>query len=129
VNCTLTLLNAKIRVDNTASSKTDFANDAHFVTNYAATQSIATSTAQNDPGLFEVNFRDERYLPFEGAGAISSWQIDLPIDCNAFDFDSISDVVINLRYTSRSVLHTARSPSRPHLLRRTLGLHQAGRCR
>jgi hypothetical protein len=101
VNCTLTLLNSKIRVDNMASSKTDFANDAHFVTNYAATQSIATSTAQNDPGLFEVNFRDERYLPFEGAGAISTWQIDLPIDCNAFDFDSISDVVINLRYTSR----------------------------
>ncbi|MGP0019099.1 MAG: neuraminidase-like domain-containing protein [Candidatus Sulfotelmatobacter sp.] len=101
VNCTLTMLNSKVRVDNMASSRTDFANDAHFVTNYAATQSIATSTAQNDPGLFEVNFRDERYLPFEGAGAISSWQIDLPIDCNAFDFDSISDVVINLRYTSR----------------------------
>jgi hypothetical protein len=101
VNCTLTMLNSKIRIDNMASSTTDFANDAHFITNYAATQSIATSTAQNDPGLFEVNFRDERYLPFEGAGVISTWQIDLPVDCNAFDFESISDVVINLRYTSR----------------------------
>jgi Tc toxin complex TcA C-terminal TcB-binding domain/Neuraminidase-like domain/PA14 domain/Salmonella virulence plasmid 28.1kDa A protein len=101
VNCTLTMLNSKVRVDNMAGSTTDFAGDAHFITNYAATQSIATSTAQNDTGLFEVNFRDERYLPFEGAGAISTWQIDLPIDCNAFDFESISDVVINLRYTSR----------------------------
>jgi hypothetical protein len=34
-------------------------------------QSIATSHAQNDSGMFELNFRDERYLPFEGAGAIS----------------------------------------------------------
>jgi hypothetical protein len=30
-------------------------------------QSIATSNAQNDDGMFELNFRDERYLPFEGA--------------------------------------------------------------
>ena len=121
VNCTMTLLNSKLRIDNMASSKTDFASDAHFITNYAATQSIATSTAQNDPGLFEINFHDERYLPFEGAGAISTWQIDLPVDCNAFDFDTITDVVINLRYTSRPgsdslrdyARQTALLPARP----------------
>jgi hypothetical protein len=101
VNCTLTLLNSKLRVDSIASSKTDYASDAHFIANYAATQSIATSTAQNDSGLFEVNFTDERYLPFEGAGIVSTWQIELPLDCNAFDFESISDVVLSLRYTSR----------------------------
>jgi GH18 family chitinase len=100
VNCTLTLLKSKIRIDTTAGNQ-DYASDAHFITNYAATQSIATSTAQNDSGMFEVNFRDERYLPFEGAGVISTWQIDMPIECNAFDFDSITDVVINLRYTAR----------------------------
>jgi Tc toxin complex TcA C-terminal TcB-binding domain len=76
--------------------------DSHFFTNYAATQSIATSTAQNDSGMFEVNFRDERYLPFEGAGLISSWRLDMPLDCNAFDFDTITDVVMNVRYTARS---------------------------
>jgi hypothetical protein len=27
--------------------------------------------------MFELNFRDERYLPFEGAGAISTWQLEL----------------------------------------------------
>jgi len=101
VNCTLTLLNSRIRVDNTAGSKQDYTDDAHFITNYAATQSIATSTAQNDSGLFEVNFQDERYLPFEGGGVISTWQIELPQDCNAFDFESISDVILNLKYTSR----------------------------
>jgi hypothetical protein len=98
VNCTLTLLNSKIRVDTSPSS---YASDAHFITNYAATQAIATSTAQNDSGMFEVNFRDERYLPFEGAGLISTWQIEMPPDCNAFDFDTITDIVINLRYTAR----------------------------
>jgi hypothetical protein len=40
-------------------------------------QSVATSNAQNDSGLFELNFRDERYLPFEGTGAISSWRLEL----------------------------------------------------
>ena len=39
-------------------------------------QAIATSTGQNDAGLFELNFRDERYLPFEGAGAISQWRLE-----------------------------------------------------
>lgn len=43
-----------------------------------ASAPIATSNAQNDSGTFELNFRDERYLPFEGAGAISKWRLDLP---------------------------------------------------
>src|SRR5262249_904071 len=52
-------------------------------------------------GLFELNFRDERYLPFEGAGVISRWRIDLPRDTNAFDFNTITDVVLRLNYTAR----------------------------
>ncbi len=51
--------------------------------------------------MFEVNFRDERYLPFEGAGVISRWRIDMPKDCNAFDFETISDVIVKLNYTAR----------------------------
>jgi hypothetical protein len=101
VNCTLTLLTSKIRIDNIANSQQDYASDAHFITNFAAARSIATSSAQNDSGMFELNFRDERYLPFEGAGVISTGQIDLPLDTNAFDFETISDVVINLEYTAR----------------------------
>jgi len=67
----------------------------------AATQSIATSTAQNDSGLFELNFRDERYLPFEGAGVISTWQIAMPQETNAFEFETISDVIFNFKYSAR----------------------------
>jgi hypothetical protein len=101
VNCKLTLVSNKIRVDAVANGPDDYTQDSHFMTNLAATQSIVTSSGQNDSGLFELNFHDERYLPFEGAGVISNWLIELPPDCNTFDFETISDVVINLKYTAR----------------------------
>jgi Tc toxin complex TcA C-terminal TcB-binding domain/Neuraminidase-like domain/Salmonella virulence plasmid 28.1kDa A protein len=104
INCTLTLLSSETRIKSTPASpynKKPDGDDDRFITNFAAMQSIATSTAQNDSGLFELNFRDERYLPFEYAGAVSRWRIDLPEDCNAFDFDSISDVILRLSYTAR----------------------------
>jgi hypothetical protein len=67
----------------------------------AGTQTIATSTAQNDPGLFDVNLRDERWLPFEGQGAISTWTLTLDPRDNNFDFTTITDVVLHVRYTAR----------------------------
>lgn len=105
VNCTLTLLASRIRTSPTGDSSTYPENpigaDPRFVYNHMSMESIATSHAQNDAGLFELNFRDERFLPFEGAGAISRWRIELPKHNNAFDFGSISDVVLNLSYTAR----------------------------
>ena len=47
-----------------------------------------------------MSFRDERYLPFEGAGAISKWRVELPAQFRQFDYDTIADVVLRLRYTS-----------------------------
>jgi hypothetical protein len=64
-------------------------------------QSIATSTAQNDAGMFEMNFKDERYLPFEGAGTVSSWTLELPSKYASFDRNSISDVIIHIQYTAK----------------------------
>ena len=104
INCTLTLLSNKTRVKSTPADpylEKDGEEDDRFVANFAAMQSIATSHAQNDSGMFELNFRDERYLPFEGAGAISRWRIDLPKDCNAFDFNTLSDVILHLKYTAK----------------------------
>ncbi len=63
--------------------------------------SIATSSAQNDGGLFELNFRDERYLPFEGTGAISTWGLELPDQLRLFNYDTISDVIMHMSYTAR----------------------------
>jgi hypothetical protein len=67
----------------------------------AGTQTIATSSGQNDAGLFDVNLRDERWLPFEGQGAISTWNLVLDPRDNNFDFTTITDVVMHVRYTAR----------------------------
>lgn len=74
-----------------------FVNDRQIL----ESKSIVTSTGQNDAGLFEPNMRDERYLPFEGAGAISTWQLELPTQFKTFDYNTISDVILHLRYTAR----------------------------
>jgi len=52
----------------------------------APVSKIATSTGQNDSGTYELNFRDERYLPFEGSGVISNWDLELFHDAEAADF-------------------------------------------
>ena len=78
----------------------DPGNDSRFTYNIGTIQSIATSGAQNDSGLFEFNFRDERYLPFEGTGAISSWRFELP-DMRQFDYHTIRDVILHVKYTAR----------------------------
>ena len=105
VNCTLTLLRNSIRKDATLSNekygRLEDQEDPRFVDDLVVTQSIVTSSGQSDSGLFEVNLRDERYLPFEGAGAISEWRVQLPDRFRQFDYDTISDVILHLRYTAR----------------------------
>lgn len=68
---------------------------------YGGKDRIATSTAMSDSGLFNLDFRDERYLPFEYAGAISSWKLELPDKVPQFDYRTISDVVMSIAYTAR----------------------------
>ena len=77
--------------------------DPRFAHGFGAGQAIATSTAVTDAGLFQLDFRDERYLPFEYCGAISLWKLRLPepMDTRQFDYRSISDVVIHIDYTAR----------------------------
>lgn len=66
------------------------------------TRTIATSHGQNDGGTFELNFRDERYLPFEGAGAVNStWSLELPAQLRMFDYATLADVIVTIDYTSR----------------------------
>ncbi|MDP2621002.1 MAG: neuraminidase-like domain-containing protein [Hyphomicrobiales bacterium] len=106
VACTLTLTGNSLRKDSSLPPG-GYAripipgDDPRFRDEIAAIQSIATSNGQNDHGMFELNFRDERYLPFEGAGAISRWHIKLNKDFPEFDFATLSDVVIHLNYTAR----------------------------
>ncbi len=62
--------------------------------------SVATSTAQNDSGVFELSFRDERYMPFEGLGAVSQWHLTLPKAFRQFDYQTINDVILSISYTA-----------------------------
>jgi hypothetical protein len=103
VHATLSLVGHGVRVneDVAAGYGDPLAPDGpRFVSGHVPIKSIATSHAQNDAGLFELNFNDERYLPFEGAGAVSRWRLSLPKESNQFDFGSISDVVVHVRYTA-----------------------------
>jgi len=105
VACTLTLTSNRLRKDatlrNGAYERDTTNEDLRFRDEIAAIQSIATSNAQSDNGMFELNFHDERYLPFEGAGAISTWHLKLNQDFPQFDVATISDVIIHLNYTAR----------------------------
>ncbi|XXY21867.1 neuraminidase-like domain-containing protein [Sorangium sp. So ce216] len=101
VNCTLRLESSKVRFNPDAAGDYAAQPETHVAQGFTPVQSIATSHADNDSGMFELNFRDERYLPFEGAGAESTWRLEIPHEDQAFDMDTLSDVVIHLRYTAR----------------------------
>lgn len=124
VPCTLRLLRNSIR---TSSSTTNGyarnsdngmpADDERFSESNIPVKAVAVSSAQNDSGLFELSFRDERYLPFEGAGAISEWALELFTDAPSnnentaepdfgkslrqFDYETIADAVVHIKYTAR----------------------------
>lgn len=108
VNCTLTLLKSAIRKTQLLREgyAREGAEDDRFSDHFGSLQAIVTSAGQNDSGLFETNLRDERYLPFEGSGIVSEWQLELPAnpsknDPSQFDYDTIADVILHLRYTAR----------------------------
>jgi hypothetical protein len=105
VHCSFTLTSSRIRRTPTGSpwyASDPNASDDRFVSWPVPVTSIVTSAAQNDTGMHETNLRDERYLPFEGAGAISTWALELLSAPRPFDYDTIQDVVLTIRYTARS---------------------------
>jgi hypothetical protein len=109
VNATLTLTNAMVRTQAPCASyqpqsATAAPNDPSVLVSpiaAAGTQTIATSNCQNDAGLFDVDLHDNRWLPFEGQGAISTWNLVLDPRDNNFDFTTITDVILHVRYTAR----------------------------
>ncbi|MGA2841902.1 MAG: neuraminidase-like domain-containing protein [Steroidobacteraceae bacterium] len=110
VSCMLRLIKNMIRVTPSGSDSYAHNNDGGVLTDdvrfresHVRVNAIAISNGQSDNGMFELNFHDERYLPFEGAGAISTWQIELMPDrsLRQFDYDTISDVVLHMHYTAR----------------------------
>ena len=94
VNANLTLTTAVLRTTSTlpqgkyapATAQTPPTDFVTFSVVNPIGATIATSSGQNDAGLFEVNLHDERWLPFEGQGAISAWTLELNPASNNFDF-------------------------------------------
>ena len=97
VSATLTLNESWTRRNANLADSTQPERDATVVPQTA----IATSSANQDGGMFELSFSDPRYLPFEGAGAIGTWGLELPSAIRSFDYDTITDVILHLSYSAR----------------------------
>ena len=98
----LTLIQSSTRLTPTVDPsypRTD--EDLRFRDEVGAVESIVTSTGRNDPGLFQQDHDDARFLPFERRGVISSWQLSLEGVFDDFDRRTIPDVILHLRYTAR----------------------------
>ena len=106
VNCTLTQTTSAIRKD-TLATPYQLQGSPGIIPSSSQSravspiQQIVTSGGVSDAGLFELNFHDERYLPFEGTGAVCSFQIDLPPESNPFEVGRLEDLVLHLKYTAR----------------------------
>ena len=69
--------------------------------NYRPQQQVAISTGQNDSGMFSLSFAEGRYLPFEGTGVLSSWQLQLhDLQKKKGPKLNISDVIVRIHYTA-----------------------------
>lgn len=105
VHCTLQLVSSEIRVkpeplDGVYEKQGD--DDERFRAVPGGDAVIVTSGAVNDEGLFASAAGDQRYLPFEGHGAVGTWRLELPGDLRDFDYATISDVVLHLGFTARA---------------------------
>lgn len=81
--------------------------------NLRSNQQIAVSSPRRDNGMFgsfDLNFVfDDRYFPFEGTGAVSTWHLEIPLDTNpalvqrvqTADVLAIEDVILHLQYTAK----------------------------
>lgn len=118
VHATLTQLGSKVLLEpNIEAVKYLIGNSgatqpgANIIRNdWRANQQIAISSSVKDDGMFanfDLNFIiDNRYFPFEGTGAVSSWMLDIPPDNNpdlsgSDNLLRIDDVIIHLKYTAK----------------------------
>ncbi|WP_339545652.1 Tc toxin subunit A-related protein [Pseudomonas sp. RA_35y_Pfl2_P32] len=70
--------------------------------NLRPSQQIALSHGVDDYGQFQLNFQDERYLPFEYTGAISRWILTFPNPTTQEAMlRSLTDIIVHVSYTAR----------------------------
>ncbi|MEM6828911.1 MAG: hypothetical protein AAF551_00245 [Bacteroidota bacterium] len=109
VNATLTQLNNKVilepdikavkyLLDAKGTQPLSIRND------WKANQQVALSYVDQyteNNGIFELRYYDDRYLPFEGTGAVSLWRLELNGKQGfTYKTEDLLDVTIKLRYTA-----------------------------
>jgi hypothetical protein len=120
INCTLSLQSSSLRISPLLNggvyARDTKQDDNRFVDYFGGAESIVTSGGSNDSGMFETNLKEERFLPFEGAGAVSTWTLTLPSQIRTFDYTTISDVILHIRYTAREAGNPLGSQATSELL-------------
>jgi NAD(P)-dependent dehydrogenase (short-subunit alcohol dehydrogenase family) len=100
---TLTLLRSSIRLvpGGANYARTGGAEDARFKDLNGAIEVTMNAAPSADADAEPPSARDQ-FLPYEGHGVESAWRIDLPAKYRQFEYSSISDIVLQIRYTARS---------------------------
>ena len=109
VNATLTQLSSKLVMATDIKAVKHLIDPTNEATgnvrvNWRANQQVALSHVDQyteNNGMFELNFGDERYLPFEGTGAVSNWRLELNGMKGSYNPADLLDVTIKLRYTAK----------------------------
>ena len=65
-------------------------------------QHIALSSGDDDSGVFHLDLLDDRYLPFEYTGAVSTWTLTFPNPtAQTAMLESLTDIIVKVKYTAR----------------------------
>jgi len=71
------------------------------ISNPRLNQQVAISGDLDDAGAQGARQGEERYLPFEGTGAVSRWTLTFPRHASAHQqalFDGLQDIIVHVRY-------------------------------
>ena len=109
MSATLTQLSSKLVMDADIKAVKHVIDPSNEATtsvraNWRANQQVALSHVDEyteNNGMFELYFGDERYLPFEGTGAVSNWRLELNGKKGSYNPSDLLDVVIKFRYTAQ----------------------------
>ncbi|GAC1401738.1 MAG: hypothetical protein NVSMB49_16760 [Ktedonobacteraceae bacterium] len=72
--------------------------------NWRSSQQVVLShhdQYEKNNGMFELNYNSDRYLPFEGTGAVSHWKLELNGKKGVLDLSELVDITIQIKYTAR----------------------------
>ena len=105
ISATLTLQQHRYRIV-TSGSATDYLKapdsiaDGRFQSDNVPINSIAVSNNKStSSSVFNLDFSASSYMPFENAGALSRWSLELS-PFSSLDPSTVSDIVMHLNYTA-----------------------------